>query len=173
MGTAILAHSSLVKAKEISDGGELYFLIFEKNYESVALLDVLPTENILTIKEDSFWHFVASTFAMLVRIHRLRIDTVIDVERRSVPFLFVQSDIQALPFRTDAFEVVTCIQVFEHVRHPTMALADLARVLADRGTLILTTPNNHLLFTLIWFLWEHLAASTWAHTHVYSLNRRG
>jgi ADP-heptose:LPS heptosyltransferase len=80
MGSAVLAHSSLVRAKEISDGGALYFLIFEKNYESVALLDVLPAENILIIKEDSFWHFVASTFATLVRIRRLRIDTVIDLE---------------------------------------------------------------------------------------------
>ena len=96
-----------------------------------------------------------------------------DVERRSVPFPFVQGDIKALPFRRDAFEVVTCIEIIEHVHHPTAALDELARVLADRGTLILTTPNNHFFFRLIWFLWEHFAAGMWAHTHVYSLNRRG
>jgi hypothetical protein len=28
-------------------------------------------------------------------------------------------------------------------------------------------------FQLIWFLWEHLGGGIWAHTHVYSLNKRG
>lgn len=80
MGSAILAHSSLVKAKQIAGDGQLYFLIFEKNAESVALLDLMPRENILTIKDDSFGAFLRSTLATLARIRRLDIDTVIDLE---------------------------------------------------------------------------------------------
>ncbi len=80
MGSAILAHSSLVKAKQIATGGELYFLIFETNVESVALLGIIPRQNILTTRDDSLAALLASTVVALRRIRRLGIDTAIDLE---------------------------------------------------------------------------------------------
>ncbi len=80
MGSAILAHSALVRARELAAPGQLYFLIFAKNAPSVALLDLVVPEHIVTIDDRSFVAFVRSTLAALVRIRRLGIDTVIDLE---------------------------------------------------------------------------------------------
>ena len=97
----------------------------------------------------------------------------VDAEARSIPFPFVQGDVEAIPFRSGAFDAVTCIEVIEHVHHPHAALDELARVVRDDGVVVLTTPDNHLVFQAIWFLWERLGGGIWAHTHVYSLNKRG
>lgn len=80
MGSAILAHSAIVRARELAEPGQLYFLIFHKNAPSVALLELLPPDHILTIRDDSFPAFVRSTLAVLRQIRRLGIDTVIDLE---------------------------------------------------------------------------------------------
>jgi SAM-dependent methyltransferase len=97
----------------------------------------------------------------------------VDLARRTIPFPFVQGQIEALPFRDRTFEVVTCLEVIEHVTEVDRALDELARVVRDGGVVVLTTPNNHLGFKLIWFAWERLVGGIWAHTHVSSLNKRG
>jgi ADP-heptose:LPS heptosyltransferase len=80
MGSAILAHSAIARARDLAEPGQLYFLIFHKNAPSVALLDLLPPDHILTIRDDSFTAFVRSTLGVLLHIRRLGIDTVIDLE---------------------------------------------------------------------------------------------
>lgn len=125
-----------------------------------ALLDVgcgPPSE---TMEDGSFLRFLGRGVG-------------VDLERRTLPFPFVQGRIEALPFRSGRFDVVTCIEVIEHVDEPARALDELARVVRDGGTVILTTPNNHLVFRLMWFVWEQLAHGMWAHTHVSSFDRRG
>jgi ADP-heptose:LPS heptosyltransferase len=80
MGSTILAHSALVRARELAAPGELYFLIFAKNAPSVELLGVLPRDHVVTIDDRSFPVFVRSTVAALRRIRALGIDTVVDLE---------------------------------------------------------------------------------------------
>lgn len=80
MGSAILAYSSLMKAKELFREEDIYFLIFERNRESVDLLDVLPKENILVIKDKNFIQFAVSTLSALFKIRKLKIDTILDLE---------------------------------------------------------------------------------------------
>ena len=48
----------------------------------------------------------------------------------------------SLPFADDAFDAVTMLAVFEHVEPTALTplLADIRRVLAPGGTLVLTTP---------------------------------
>ncbi len=48
----------------------------------------------------------------------------------------------ALPFADGAFDTVLCTQVLEHVPDPAAALAEMARVLAPGGRLILTAPQS-------------------------------
>ena len=46
-----------------------------------------------------------------------------------------------LPFASGSFDVVTSFQVIEHLDDPLPYLREIARVLRDDGTAILTTPN--------------------------------
>jgi ubiquinone/menaquinone biosynthesis C-methylase UbiE len=55
---------------------------------------------------------------------------------------FQVGDVTALPFAAGSFDVVTCYETIEHVDEPSKALAEVKRVLNDRGTLIVSTPNK-------------------------------
>ena len=80
MGSAIIAYSTLVKAKELFPGAELYFLVFRKNRESVDVLNVIPSENVIVIGEKNFFQFAFETLVALIRMRRLGIDTCVDME---------------------------------------------------------------------------------------------
>jgi SAM-dependent methyltransferase len=52
------------------------------------------------------------------------------------------ADVNALPFRTGSFDLVTANMVFEHLGDPTRAFTEIARVLRPRGELVFITPNR-------------------------------
>jgi 2-polyprenyl-3-methyl-5-hydroxy-6-metoxy-1,4-benzoquinol methylase len=54
----------------------------------------------------------------------------------------VVGDVAGLPFDDGRFDYVICTEVIEHTLQPRRAVAELARVLAPGGTLVLTTPNR-------------------------------
>jgi SAM-dependent methyltransferase len=56
---------------------------------------------------------------------------------------FVVADVGALPFEEEAFDLVVSFETIEHVNDPSKALAELRRVLAKGGTLVISTPNTH------------------------------
>lgn len=47
-----------------------------------------------------------------------------------------------LPFKDEAFDVIWCSEVIEHLREPETVLNELRRVTRRGGQLILTTPNS-------------------------------
>ena len=47
----------------------------------------------------------------------------------------------ALPYRTRSFEVIACFETVEHVTADTVMVKELARVLADGGIALISTPN--------------------------------
>lgn len=58
------------------------------------------------------------------------------------PALSAAADlISGLPFREGTFDTVICSQVLEHVPDPKVALAELSRVLANDGMLLLSVPH--------------------------------
>lgn len=57
---------------------------------------------------------------------------------RSRPF--IRADACHLPFRDDAFERVSCIEVLEHVENPVELLQELLRV--TNNEVFLTTPHR-------------------------------
>lgn len=63
---------------------------------------------------------------------------------------FVRAVGEALPFDDGVFDVVTFIDVIEHVEDPRRTLREIARVLRPGGTLYLFGPNR--------FAWENLKA---------------
>jgi len=80
MGSTILAYAAIKKAFEIFPGVKLYFLIFEQNSKSLRLINIIPEENICTIRSRSLIRFVIDTFRVLWRLRKERIDIVIDLE---------------------------------------------------------------------------------------------
>jgi SAM-dependent methyltransferase len=46
-----------------------------------------------------------------------------------------------LPFGNESFDVVTCFDVLEHLDDPRASLAEMRRVLASAGVLVVSTPN--------------------------------
>jgi len=54
----------------------------------------------------------------------------------------VRANLEALPFDDDSFELVLCTQVIEHLLDVRAGIAELARVVAPEGTLVLTTDNS-------------------------------
>jgi 2-polyprenyl-3-methyl-5-hydroxy-6-metoxy-1,4-benzoquinol methylase len=55
---------------------------------------------------------------------------------------FLVSDGDGLPFRSGAFDVVTCSEILEHVEDLDAVLAEIARVLRPGGRLYATMPND-------------------------------
>jgi ubiquinone/menaquinone biosynthesis C-methylase UbiE len=60
-----------------------------------------------------------------------------NIEKRVCGFL------DALPFRDQSFDVVTCNMVVEHLGDPLKCFAEINRVLAPGGIVIFHTPNLH------------------------------
>ena len=61
-------------------------------------------------------------------------------ESRDYSNLDIISDITSIPVENETFDVVMCIEVFEHLPNPVDALVELDRVLKPGGKLIMTTP---------------------------------
>jgi ADP-heptose:LPS heptosyltransferase len=80
MGSAILAYPTLKAVMQEYPGAELFFMIFKKNRASVDLLQIVPPENVLTIREKSLGSFLADVFKVISRMHREKIDVVFDLE---------------------------------------------------------------------------------------------
>ncbi|MBI4137407.1 class I SAM-dependent methyltransferase, partial [Candidatus Roizmanbacteria bacterium] len=65
-------------------------------------------------------------------------DTVDDAQRASGSMLidrnklFIEADVENLPFKDKAFDFVFCAHLLEHVEHPDRAIKELTRV-ARRG----------------------------------------
>lgn len=77
----------------------------------------------------------------------------IEVSEKAVAFCkgrglsrLIQASAEQLPFLSKTFEVVTCLEVLEHVEDPVAVLQELKRVLKDDGKLILSLPA----FKLLW-----------------------
>lgn len=58
--------------------------------------------------------------------------------------LNIISDIAKIPVKDRSFDAVMCIEVFEHIPHPTEAIKEFARILKKGGTLIITAPVSSL-----------------------------
>src|SRR5437868_2039129 len=53
----------------------------------------------------------------------------------------VRGSIFDIPFAEGSFDLVTCNMVMEHLGEPARAVAEMTRVLAHGGALIISTPN--------------------------------
>jgi len=73
---------------------------------------------------------------------------------------FYNGSVEKLPFKKNTFDVVTFLEVIEHIpkRNETKALKEIARVLKKDGLLVISTPYNNPLSILLdpaFFLMGH------------------
>lgn len=84
----------------------------------------------------------------------------------------IEGDAVHIPFNDNTFNVVTALEVLEHVEDLDAALLEIKRVLAPGGTLILSTPTNNLIWRIVWPLWEKTFGRMWKDAHKQALTKK-
>lgn len=87
---------------------------------------------------------------------------------------YVQDLNKKLQFKDGQFDVVTCIEVIEHLENPRQIIRDLARVLKPEGLMVLTTPNNESWRSILSYIFRgHFVAFTESSypAHITALNQ--
>jgi SAM-dependent methyltransferase len=75
---------------------------------------------------------------------------------------FVTADIQNLPFKSGAFDVVVSTEVFEHVADLERAVLESRRILSEGGYLVVSTPNyGNLIGVVKWLKDWRNGSRTW------------
>ncbi len=80
MGSLVLAKPMFERIKEKYPRASLYVLLFEQNKEILEIIDVVPPENILCIRNSSFLRLAGDSLSALAAIRSIGTDTVIDCE---------------------------------------------------------------------------------------------
>jgi ADP-heptose:LPS heptosyltransferase len=91
-GSTVLAREAVRLAFERVGRGGVYFLVFEENRFILDLLELVPPENVLTVRTGSAWAMAASGLARLRELRRRRFDACVDLEffaRSSAALAFV------------------------------------------------------------------------------------
>jgi ADP-heptose:LPS heptosyltransferase len=79
MGSTVIANPAMQKAKDELNA-EIFFLIFERNADSLRLLNTVPEANIVTIRETGIWVLLLDSLRFLRWARKAKIDTVVDLE---------------------------------------------------------------------------------------------
>lgn len=80
MGSLVLAHPMFEHIKAKYHKASIYVLVFEQNKEILELMEVVPSNNIITVSNASLTRMVGSSLRALMRLRQINIDTVIDCE---------------------------------------------------------------------------------------------
>ena len=80
MGSLVLAHPMFQRIREKYPQASVHVLLFKKNREILDLLEVIPRGNIMTINDKSMIRFVHDSIGVLIKMRKLKFDTVIDCE---------------------------------------------------------------------------------------------
>lgn len=98
----------------------------------------------------------------------------IDIKAESVEYArktkcgieFYAADARSLPLRDGVADVVTLLEVLEHVPNPGRVLREAHRVLKPGGLLVVLVPNGgSVLFRSVWFLWTRTFGRVWRDAH--------
>lgn len=85
-----------------------------------------------------------------VKVRKIGMDMVLEDLRNNITidFGFV-SDINHIPLKDESVDIIICNMVFEHLKEPKMAFAELSRVIKRGGYLIFMTPCVYNIVTII------------------------
>lgn len=94
----------------------------------------------------------------------------LDLKKIEGPYEFRQGSVTAMPFKDGELDNVTAMEILEHITEVREALKEIKRVLRPGGVLVMTTPDNSMLWNLIWGVWSATVGRMWHHEHVVSYN---
>lgn len=94
----------------------------------------------------------------------------LDLKKIEGPYEFRQGSVTAMPFKDGELDNVTAMEILEHITECREALKEIKRVLRPGGVLVMTTPDNSLVWNLIWGVWSATVGRMWHHEHVVSYN---
>lgn len=80
MGSLVLARPMFDLLREKYPLARIYVLCFRRNRPFLEILDMVPSEDILTVREESLGALIEDTISFIGKARRERIDTVIDCE---------------------------------------------------------------------------------------------
>lgn len=79
-GSTVLACSALRRAAAMVGRDNVYFLVFRENRFILDVMDLIPEENVIAIRDDGLVATVLGAVGAVLRMRRLKIDTAIDLE---------------------------------------------------------------------------------------------
>ena len=79
-GSTVLAHRALQEAVRRVGRERVFMAVFDNNRFILDALGVIPGENVITVRSDSFFGLLRSVLPALARLRRLRLDAAIDLD---------------------------------------------------------------------------------------------
>jgi ADP-heptose:LPS heptosyltransferase len=79
-GSTVLAVPAIRRAIEMAGRENVYFAVFEDNRFILDLLELIPEQNVITIRAHGFLGMGFSALKAISRLRRLKLDAVIDME---------------------------------------------------------------------------------------------
>lgn len=79
-GATVLAEPALRRAVKMVGRENVFVAVFRQNRFILDVLDVVPAENVLTIRSSGLWACALDTYRVIAKLRRIGIDTAIDFE---------------------------------------------------------------------------------------------
>ncbi len=80
---------------------------------------------------------------------------------------FIRADLaQKMPFTNNYFQIITALDVLEHVIDLEAVLRETKRVLQSGGYFLVGVPSENILFKIVWFFWGLFKGRVWHGTHI-------
>jgi len=80
MGSLVLAWPMLKNIKKEYGNSSVFVLLFEQNREFLEIMNAVPSDNILTVSNVSLKRFLMDSLRVVIKMHQIKIDTVLDCE---------------------------------------------------------------------------------------------
>ncbi|MBU0633709.1 MAG: glycosyltransferase family 9 protein [Candidatus Omnitrophica bacterium] len=143
LGAIILSYPLILKMKQAYPESLFFFVTFSKNKDVFkALNNIIPEENILVIREDNLFAFIADVFLFIKRIRREKIDIIFDLEffsRVSAVISYLCAAKRIAGFYAYTFEglyrgnLLTHKVAYNPLRHITKSYLSLAQAIKGKG----------------------------------------
>ncbi len=106
-GATVVAEPAIQRAIDMVGRENVFMAVFQQNRFIVDVLDLIPEENVITIRSTGLWVFAIDTVKAIARMHKEKIDAAIDFEffsRFSGTLTFLSGAKQRVGFHSFAGE---------------------------------------------------------------------